>query len=158
MNSSPTLKLSRTDFLETGIFGILSSDDTLFSCYTLEHAYPDQCKPPLYFPKIPKGTYTCIRGMHQLEGMKEPFETFEVMNVPGHTNILFHSGNLNADSAGCILLGLQREGNLEILDSRSAFEVFMGHLSGYDSFQLLVLSSTFTKELVDAFKKVVNLV
>jgi hypothetical protein len=42
--------------------------------------------------------------------MNAPFQAFEVQNVPDFqgkpvTGILFHVGNFNADSDGCILLG-----------------------------------------------------
>lgn len=65
---------------------------------TLEHAYPIRNRESIdYAPKIPNGIYTCVRGMHQLEH-GWPFETFEVTGVAGHSGILFHIGNFNADS------------------------------------------------------------
>ena len=133
-----TLRLTRSDKLITGVFGVLTTDDLTVICQTLEHAYPSNTSPITYSPKIPPGIYTCVRGMHQLEGMTQPFETFEITNVPGHTNILFHSGNTNNDSAGCVLLGQQRLANSEILGSRLAFAAFMDKLKYIDSFQLTV--------------------
>lgn len=137
--------LKRGDYERTGIFGVLSSDDlpeivdvpSAFICQTLEHAYPVET-PVGYAPKVPLGVYTCVRGIHQLEKMTHSFETFQVMNVPGHTNILFHSGNVNADSAGCILLGLKNDNDKEILESRIAFQLFMSRLEGQNSFELTV--------------------
>lgn len=139
------MKLNRVDFLVTGIFGSLTNDDDsfapAFSCQTLEHAYSktDKIGNLLGFePKIPNGSYECVRGFHHLEGMVMPFETFQVMNVPGHTGILFHSGNMNADSSGCILLGLKRVGSFEILESKLAFEGFMKSLEGINNFTLTI--------------------
>ena len=129
------MNLIRIDCLQSGIFGTLTSDDEEFSCFTLEHAYPDAIN---FTAKIPRGTYTCVRGQHQLQGGK-PFSTFEVTNVPGHTNILFHPGNTEADSEGCILLGLTRLGDQEVLHSVGAFNLFMDYLEGIDTFQLIVL-------------------
>lgn len=137
--------LKRGDYVKEGIFGVLSSDDlplvvdvpSAFICQTLEHAYSVET-PVGYAPKVPLGVYTCVRGTHQLEKMDHAFETFEVTNVPGHTNILFHSGNVNADSAGCILLGLKNDNDKEILESRAAFKLFMARLEGVDSFELTI--------------------
>ncbi len=134
------LTLTRKDTLRTGIFGVLESLDESMTLFTLEHAYEiSELAPPVYFPKMPPGVYTCKRGLHQLEGMKEPFETFEITNVPGHTNILFHTGNLNADSAGCVLLGLFRSADDSIMQSRAAFSKFMQIQDGIDEFILTVI-------------------
>jgi hypothetical protein len=133
------MNLLRTDFLETGIFGLLTNSDQSLMLCTLEHAYPvGEGQVKTYFPKILPGVYTCKRGMHRLEGMAQPFETFEIMGVEGHDNILFHAGNVNADSSGCVLLGLSRLGDKEILQSRAAFQQFMESLKYVDSFELVV--------------------
>lgn len=128
------LILTRTDYLPEGIFGTLEDDQALFFMYTLEHSYLDG---EVYNPKIPKGTYTCVRGKHQLEHMTEPFETFEITGVPNHDHILFHVGNYNKDSQGCVLLGLDLSGD-EVIDSRKAFEIFMECQRGVNEFTLEV--------------------
>ena len=123
------MTLTRTRYTEDGIFGELSMDGR-FLAVTLEHSY--QC-----VPKLPGGLYLCVRGGHRLEGMPADFQTFEVTGVPGHSGILFHWGNYNRDSDGCILLG---GGALDkmITDSRRAFANFMAALSGVERFQLTV--------------------
>lgn len=131
------ITLKTFDFFQSGIFGELQNDDGSIICYTLEHAYPDP-NSSNYLPKVPAGVFTCKRGMHILEGMSAPFETFEITGVPGHTNILFHTGNVNADSAGCVLLGQQRN-NMEILGSRLAFAAFMDKTKYLDTFDLKVI-------------------
>jgi Family of unknown function (DUF5675) len=87
--------------------------------------------------------YTCQRGIHQLghPGSLVSIETFEVMNVPGHTGILFHTGNTDEDSEGCILLG-DKVQNFELLDSRNTFQEFMKLMEGKDTFQLGVGDAT----------------
>lgn len=74
--------------------------------------------------------------------MQQPFTTFEVMNVPGHTNILFHSGNFNSDSEGCILLGsgvkVLKNGEWMLVNSKSMFEDFMKTQDSVNEFQLTV--------------------
>src|SRR3990167_10815632 len=52
---------------------------------------------------IPAGTYT-VRLM-PAEANPAHGECWEVQNVPGRTDILFHAGNNAADSDGCILVG-----------------------------------------------------
>lgn len=122
--------LIRTEFREDGIFGILmDSDGVGFECRTLEHAYGQNGDG--WAPKLPPGEYTCVKGMHTLEHHPVPFEAFEVMNVPGHVGILFHIGNFNNDSDGCILLGMDvskdpQSPGLQILsDSKETFAAFM---------------------------------
>lgn len=127
--------LQRTSFEETGIFGQLLSSDNQLIAITLEHSY--SVGPSKFAAKIPNGVYPCVRGIHHLE-KTGAFETFEVMNVPGHSGILFHAGNFNCDSDGCVLLGLERNGNM-ITNSRFAFFKFIDLLKGVNAFQLTVL-------------------
>jgi Family of unknown function (DUF5675) len=134
------LQLTRMDYLQSGIFGTLIDPESTFAVFSLEHAYavtPDAVSASTdWEPKVPKGSYTCQRGLHQLVGMSHPFETFQLMNVPGHTNILVHPGNHEADSEGCILVGLDRQGDTAVLESRAAFLAFMKNLEGLDQFNL----------------------
>lgn len=125
------MKLVRTSFSPFGIFGKLYKSDGSYLCLTCEHAY--QQEDGSWKPKIPEGMYPLTRGLHRLEGMTEDFVTYEVSNVPGHTDILIHKGNTEADSHGCILLGLMF-GNLNgvpaVLQSREAFDEFMNYADG----------------------------
>ncbi len=130
--------LIRTDFDETGIFGILTSDDGNETYMTLEHAYRGlNYTDSMYSPKIPNGVFKCVRRKHQLEGMLHTIETFEITGVVGHKDLLFHPGNTNADSSGCILLGLARN-DVGVLNSREAFRKFMESKIGVNIFTLTV--------------------
>lgn len=128
------MKLIRHDFRPDGIFGILyDAEGDQIAC-TLEHSYADR-------PKLPVGTYVCIRGQHRLHDMTQDFDTFEITGVPGHTNILFHWGNYNRDSEGCVLLGrgvTDSPVGWMVTSSRATFARFMLDLEGIDSFQLTV--------------------
>jgi len=133
------LNLKNTDFRPDGIFGILTDTDGGFVAEILQHAY--QQADGSWAPKVPPGTYTCVRGMHLLEGMTAPFATFEVTNVPNHSGILFHIGNYNRDSDGCLLIGEMLSKNDSfwmILDSRVAFTAFMNMQANVDEFILTV--------------------
>lgn len=135
------LFLVRYEFRADGIISKLLDQDGNHILTTLEHAYLKDAV--FYDPKLPDGTYNCLRGLHKLHPDSEPFETFEVMGVPEHDGILFHSGNISADSDGCILLGLSLgniNGQKAVLNSKVAFTKFMAFLQGYDEFFLTVRS------------------
>jgi len=127
-----------------GIFGTLTSEDGTFSCVTLQHAYDSGLGNGSFEPKLPSGTYICQRSMHQLEGMTAPFETFQIMNVPNHTNMLIHAGNYNNDSDGCVLVGRRivpnpdAPGSNMITSSKNTFNAFMDLQKGVDQFTLTV--------------------
>ena len=132
------LTLTRQSFNEWGIISYLTDEngDQIATC--LEHAYiqPDGS----YLSKIPNGTYNCVLGQHQLAGMAQPFETFEITGVIGHTDILFHVGNYNNDSEGCVLLGTDvATANKMIVNSKVAFKHFMSIEDGISNFSLTVL-------------------
>ena len=106
---------------------------------TLEHAFEDDAGG--YQPKIPPGTYTCVRGPHRLNGMTQSFVTFEVTGVAGHSGLLFHWGNWNEDSDGCILTGEAFANSASgemVTNSRETFARFMALQDGVDNFQLEV--------------------
>ena len=129
------LTLTRKLKEEDGIFSILSNESGSVIAMTLEHSYDNE-------PKIPNGTFTCVRGQHLLHGMTEDFTTFEITGVEGHSNLLFHWGNYNKDSEGCVLLGQQTvddsSGDKMITNSRATFTKFMEIQEGLDSFILIV--------------------
>lgn len=129
-------KLRRTDWRDDGVFGEFTFEGDEAPCMvTLEHAYEKEAK-------VSPGVYTCRRGMHQL-GAGFPFETFEILGVKGHSGILFHAGNYNKDSHGCVLCGqaihVQPNGEWMITASRATFEKWREKLAGVDEFQLEVL-------------------
>lgn len=127
------LTLTRRQYRDDGIFSQLTGLGN--PILTLEHSYEKK-------PKVPRGTYRCVRGMHYLKGMKKPFETFEVKSVPKCTGILFHVGNYNRDSEGCILVGENlgmSNGALMLTHSRAAFYRFMRALAGVNEFTLHVV-------------------
>lgn len=132
------LILTRTEFGPDGIFGVLHTEDYDFVAHTLEHAYwhPGEG----WIAKIPFGEFQCMRGTHQLAG-GAPFETFEVTGVAGHSGLLFHCGNVDKDSEGCILLGTAETdagGQHIVTASRQAFGRFMELMAGQTTFQLSI--------------------
>lgn len=130
------LTLIRRDHKSVGIFGELQDADGRHLAVTLEHAYPDGNEG--FCAKIPDGEFKCVLGGHLLHGMTTPFETFEITGVEGHSNLLFHWGNWNQDSEGCVLVGEDVVGGNMITNSRETFSKLMAIQSGLDEFQLVV--------------------
>lgn len=130
--------LIRDLYREDGIFGSLVDGNGKQVAVTLEHAYSDNKGG--FVPKIPPSVYNCKRSPHRLHGMTQDFITFQVEDVPGHSNILFHWGNYNDDSDGCILLGQAVSGDekLMISSSKLTWQKFMSLLAGIDEFDLIV--------------------
>jgi hypothetical protein len=130
--------LTHNRFCSDGIFGVLNTAEGQLVAYTLEHSYDNK-------PKLSDGIYTCIRGPHRLHGMTEDFITFEIKGVPDFegksvTGVLFHWGNYNKDSEGCVLLGSEATPTM-ITHSRQTWADFMKYLDGIDSFKLKVISA-----------------
>jgi hypothetical protein len=100
--------------------------------FTLENPWRNNIRDS----NIVEGTYLCkpysgtfFKNVYILE------------NVPGRSAILFHWGNLERDTDGCILIGLQA-GSMQdepaIMQSRRAMEYFR-KLIGQNEFELTVL-------------------
>lgn len=85
---------------------------------------------------IPDGKYISRRGKFPSHG-----DTFEVTGVKDRSGILFHKGNYQTDSKGCILLGsgyAEINGQLAISGSGDAFKKFMEYLKDEHEFELLI--------------------
>ena len=117
-----------------GIIGVLSMTDrdgkTRGLAHTLERPWRgnqpnESC--------IPGGDYTCVRRVSQRFG-----STFEVRDVPGRTDILFHRGNFVADTHGCILVGAWEPGADIITNSKVQMARFRKALEGVSEFRFLV--------------------
>ncbi len=86
---------------------------------------------------IPENIYLCSRKDSPKFG-----NTFEIVDVPYRTNILFHTGNTVEDTLGCILLGNSLgslKGERAILQSGVAFKEFMSKLKDIDHFSLHIM-------------------
>lgn len=115
-----------------GTFGVLVDGNVPF-CLTLERQWMQNQKGKSC---IPTGIYMCRRINSPKFG-----DTFQVLDVPKRTHILFHKGNIDDDSHGCILLGEQYgilgESNA-ILASGQAFKEFLNRLEDENEFLLTI--------------------
>jgi hypothetical protein len=125
--------LERTEVGPAGAFGRLLHLGKEIA-KTLERTYEDPGEPVV---KIPPGRHRTtitrfIRGQ---------YTTYEV-HVYGHSRLLFHKGNFETDSDGCILLGESigtLNGRPAVLNSGEAFERFMQCAAGAPEFYLEVI-------------------
>lgn len=116
-----------------GTFGTILYKDIPFAV-TLERQWLDN---QTGISCIPDGEYRCKR-------VDSPRfnDTFEVTNVKGRTHILFHAGNIDDDSHGCILVGEQYEklqGSPAILASKKGYGELMDIMADDDEFRLIVV-------------------
>jgi len=133
---NPLLTIIRIeDNFQFGMFGVLLVQIKEF-CRTLE--------PPEYgnmkrVSCIPPGCYECERIVSQRFAT-----TYEVQNVPGRSNILFHRGNVVDNTEGCILLGShigKLKGDRAVLSSGNTFNRWMELIGGYKQFNLIIKES-----------------
>ncbi len=113
------LKLVRIAYISDGTFGVLFDYDGTPFCLTLEREWKDNKR---NISCIPVGVYTCKRIDSPKFG-----DTFKVLRVPGRTDILFHKGNIEDDSHGCIVIGEQfhhYKGKVSLKASREGFAEF----------------------------------
>ena len=126
-----TLTLKRIAHTRDGTFGVLlDSNPFALTCERewLDNKSDVSC--------IPTGEYICRRVNSLRFG-----NTFEVMFVKGRTNILFHSGNTEDDSKGCILVGEEFgevNGKTAVLSSKKGFAEFLERLKDVDEFILII--------------------
>lgn len=134
--------LLRVANIESGIFGVLMDSGVPF-CVTVENN--DYV--------FPVGSYLCKRVNSPKFG-----NTFEVMDVPNRSNILFHWGNLESDSHGCILIA-KEFGELydstAILGSKRCFAEFLVRTANVNDFELVVdeYLEDFDKEVLEVHRE-----
>ena len=127
------ITLKRIASRDDGTFGVLLADGAPFAV-TLERPWRDNRRGESC---IPPGAYTCIRVQSPKFG-----HTWMVKDVPGRSEILFHAGNVFADSHGCILVAerfiVWQDGGCAIADSRVGIAELMSLTNGIVSFNLKI--------------------
>lgn len=128
------LTIIRVSSLDEGTFGVMLLDGKPFAV-TGERPWVDNEKS---VSCIPPGMYLCKR----YKSAKYP-DTFEIMNVPNRTYVLFHKGNFPLkDSEGCILVAEKFEevnGKVAILESGHGFKEFIEKLKDVCTFTLQIV-------------------
>ncbi len=135
------MRLIRVARNDIATYGALVYGDTPFAV-TLERPWKGNernvsCIPggPLSSPVV----YQCARVKSPRFGV-----TFEVLNVPKRSEILFHRGNIDDDTHGCIIVGEAFNpilGKPGVTDSGHAFAELLGLMRLVDRFQLSVIDA-----------------
>jgi len=132
--SRRNFRLIRIAYLEKATFGVLLDEGVPF-CVTLERPWLENKR---NVSCIPEGYYLGRRIQSPRFG-----DTFEIVEVPNRSHILFHKGNLADDTHGCVLVGEQYEplgGENAVLASGKAFAEFKRRTDGIDNFFLRIES------------------
>ena len=126
------LKLKRVADNEDATFGVLINGNIPFAV-TLEPAWEDNKKG---ISCIPSGPYSCKRVKSPRFG-----DTFEILDVEERTHILFHKGNSERNTQGCVLIAEEfgrLNGKAAVLASGRGFTEFMSILKEVDEFELII--------------------
>lgn len=136
------MELKRIAYTPHGTFGVLLKDNIPYAV-TLERPWLDNQRK---VSCIPEGTYKCLRCRVSPDYMSDSprfGDTFQIYDVPDRSNILFHKGNLNDDSYGCVLVG-EQFGVLNrtpgILASKAGFDEFKRITDDIDQFWIRISS------------------
>ena len=120
------MELIRDCTNKMGTFGILTLWDLKF--YTIEKPWLNN-EP--WISCIPVGIYTLEMSYFD----RGEYPAYEVMNVPGRTDILIHIANIQSNVQGCIGLGEQLgciNGQWAVLSSKRALRTFHTALEDTD--------------------------
>lgn len=91
---------------------------------------------------IPEGEYECVRRPSTKNLNAGIPDAFEIMNVPGRSDILFaHVGNSVKDILGCSAVGLDTDLKAEtVQNSVAAVKSYMKELRNVKAFTLVIKS------------------
>lgn len=134
------LTLYRMRANEVCTLGRLEAEDSAQICVTLEEPWRDANGDGIgdrSVSRIPPGEYLCKRDMHG-KSKPNPYEVWEVLGVPGRSEIHIHIGNAATDTEGCILVGSAFHGLNAISGSKHAFDKLMRETKDAESITLKV--------------------
>lgn len=132
MKLIPTVRLIRLEESPQGTFGVLVICSQVF-CTTLE---PSDWLNKTNISSIPAQQYQCIKIRSPQFG-----ETFEIVDVPNRSHVLFHKGNIAKHTKGCVILGQyfgKLQGDRAVLNSGKTFKNFMETMKGVGMFNLTI--------------------
>ena len=133
------LDLIRVGSSERGTFGVIRHGQIPF-VLTLERPRAENAAD---VSCIPVGRYRCRRIRSPKFGL-----TYEVCEVPGRTQVLFHAGNTLEDTHGCILVGEEFSGTWDapmLVSSQRGFGELIKYLDGVPEFDLVIHDPVITE-------------
>lgn len=132
MELIPTVRLIRLEESKQGTFGVLIICNQVF-CVSLEP--PDKIN-QREISSIPAQQYQCMKIRSPQFG-----ETFEIVDVPNRSHVLFHAGNVVKQSEGCVILAQyfgKLYGDRAVRNSGKTFKKFMEIMKDTDVFHLTI--------------------
>jgi hypothetical protein len=119
------VRLERKWFTPRATIGELHVDG-VFECFTLEDVVREG---DIFVVKVPGATAIPAAQYRVRISFSPRFqrELPEVLNVPNFAGIRIHTGNIAADTEGCVLVGRAR-GVDRIMESRLAFVPLLGKI------------------------------
>ncbi len=130
-----SIKLQRLSMTESGTFGGLLGENGIPICLVLERPWVDN-KPNISC--IPPGLYRCELVNSPTFGW-----TYQVVDVPNRTKILFHVGNWIENSRGCLLTGSSfgiLNSKPAVINSSKAFAGFIKYLDNAKTFDIEIFN------------------
>jgi hypothetical protein len=130
-----TLEIVRVGQSPRGTFGILRYGHVPFAV-TLEPPWQNNATD---ISCIPAGRYRCRRVRSTRFG-----ETFEIMEVPNRSYVLFHRGNQVHDTKGCVCVAEEFGGTFSdpmIVSSERGYREFMQLTRGLSEFWVVISES-----------------
>jgi|SRR5579863_1366682 len=100
-----------------------------FECFTLEDVVREVPQEAVEKWKVPGDTATPAGTYDVIVDMSAHFQRMLplLLHVPGFEGVRIHSGNVSADTEGCILVGKRRT-TAAVLDSRTAFNALFTNI------------------------------
>jgi len=129
------LQLKTVAVRPDGCYSVLLWDGRPFAVSVERTFHPDEAAHGKQIV-IQNGVYRCSVSWYN----RGAYATYEI-HVPGHTRVLFHKGNTEADSLGCVLIGEsfgELNGKTAVLNSKGGFEEFMSLVNGIPDFYMEV--------------------
>ena len=114
---------------------ISDSGSDVFECFTLEDVVrPDGVKIK-HQTAIPAGRYEVVIDFSNKYQRRMP----HILNVPMFSGIRIHSGNVDTDTSGCILVGTTfNQANQAIYHSRDAYDRLFEKMLKADKIQIWI--------------------
>jgi hypothetical protein len=125
------ITVKRFEYGDNYTIGIMAIDGE-FYCYTLEDKVREV--KIAHETAIPEGTYDVIIDYSNRFQKDMP----HILKVPGFDGIRIHSGNTDADTDGCILVGMDWQKGDFINRSREAYNGFFTKLQAAKTAQITI--------------------
>lgn len=135
------LTVQRFSFQEKCTIGKLLIDGRDVKIFTLEGKYREEPGVKVSEWKvpretaIPKGTYKVIVDFSQHFQRELPL----LLNVPDYVGVRIHTGNIDSDTEGCVLIGKTWLGGDYIGQSREAFNEIFPLLKSADTIEIEIV-------------------